>query len=65
MRNIKIIFEMSDDNLNLDVNVEKPEDFIAGIAYIIEQTCEKTGLDKTDAVKAISDVVLNKTGLSK
>ncbi|MDF2611455.1 MAG: hypothetical protein K0R92_2929 [Lachnospiraceae bacterium] len=56
MRDIKIVFEMTNNNMNLDIKTEQPEDFVAGVAYMIVLACEKTGLSRNEITQAISNV---------
>lgn len=44
MRDIKIVFEATNGDVKLDVKAEKPEDFVAGIGYMVEQASKSTGL---------------------
>jgi hypothetical protein len=53
MRDIKIIFEVNNGDIKLDIKTEMPEDFVAGIGYMVEQASKSTGLSIPTFIDAI------------
>ncbi|HWT74355.1 MAG TPA: hypothetical protein VN258_06515 [Mobilitalea sp.] len=60
MRDIRIVFEVTNGDINIDVKVDKPEDFVAGIYYLIEQACKTIDMDVNKMTDMIAEIASNR-----